>query len=177
MNIEDVDVDELLSQTLHAPFCQDQPHKLFGCLPLVTRQDWDDENSDSSLSDDSSEYSYLDLNQYITPIIELSRECKLNENGIMDQYDNSDVMQYLLTGDGVGIAYNEKAKWTLVHDCGDGAGFYHLTNSFSGCFAYGMCDALVCISSISINHFTHRKSNLRNQSSIPTADLLVIIEV
>ena len=28
------------------------------------RQDWDDENSDSSLSDDSNEYSYLDLNPW-----------------------------------------------------------------------------------------------------------------
>ncbi|EFC36440.1 hypothetical protein NAEGRDRAFT_82213 [Naegleria gruberi] len=142
LNKGDDDKSEKLSQSLHAPFLTSEPHKLFGALPVLYDDEWYDENDDASSSGSESEddyeedpYFYIDLNQFATPLIQLSEDSKTQENNILES--SVDVESaFLLAGSGEGVAVDKDCTWKEIMSLEDGSKLFELQNHFTSCFSY-----------------------------------------
>ncbi|KAF0981974.1 hypothetical protein FDP41_011835 [Naegleria fowleri] len=137
------DLSSSLAQFIHAPYIQYEPHKLFGQCPVVPKEDFSDydNGTDSSSEDDEEEdtYGYLDLNEFLFPLLQLSKDSKIQENNILAFEDQADI-NFLVEGEPEHFVFDKDSSWKKVLDCGDGHGLFQLDETFH--FSYGITERI-----------------------------------
>ncbi|KAG2381662.1 hypothetical protein C9374_006046 [Naegleria lovaniensis] len=129
--VDEDDLFDILSQHIHAPFSQGEPHSLFGRLPFVTQDEWiRDENDlpDSDEDEDEEDDRFLDMNKILTPILKLSSDCKTEEDQMFRRvFGHTPIQEFLQSGESISFSIDRDCKWKTVKDFGDGSSIRQLS--------------------------------------------------
>nr|CAG4713005.1 unnamed protein product [Naegleria fowleri] len=117
--VDEDDLFDVLTQHIHAPFSQGEPHALFGCLPFVTKDEWIREEDEV----DEIYDKFLDMNKILVPILKLSSDCKIEEDQIFRRvFDHvAPVQDFLVSGDAISFSIDKDCKWELWKSFEDGS--------------------------------------------------------